>query len=52
MQAEALFLLIAWAAVLGWLAWSRPRDAQLVWLLLVAAVLLSPILAWIWPWLR
>lgn len=41
-----------WAGVLWWIARSTKEAMQLTWLLLLALVLLSPVLAWLWPFLR
>lgn len=52
MQADALLLLLAWIPLLAFLAWAKKEQAQLFWLILVALVAASPLLAWIWPSLR
>jgi hypothetical protein len=49
---ELLLLVVVWGCVLWYIARTTKEHMQMTWLVLVALVFLSPIIAFIWPMFR
>jgi len=49
---EALILVAAWSLALGYVALVSKEAMQLTWIILVALLLASPVIALIWPAFR
>lgn len=47
-----LLLILLWAGVFWYIAKSPKETMQVTWIILVGAITISPVIAWIWPAFR
>lgn len=49
---EFVILAVLWGGLLWFIARTPPEKMQMVWLVLIALIFISPLIAWFWPLAR